>query len=349
MFKRYLVSTVLGMFLVLPVLAQAQDLSGIWTPAGAPQLRLQAVQRGNEVTMTYLIDECQTHDKYSSLSCANVALRQDMKGAREDSFHKGDVFLVGRLVGSGRVEGKIRFFITKSSSLSWRRWRELCGDNYQYMADARLNLSPDGSTLKGEHYSIPRDASTCRPTGNNRWVSEVLVRVGPPPPAKAKNDDWWKSPEDKSATKPSAKPRAEPPPKPAAPKPVAAPPPAELPKVEAPPPPPPVATPPAPVVMPPDPASGKNLALGGGLLALLSAVFFFIRNAWVNYLVGSLKRSPNNANLSGWAMFGGFVLASAMGSLALAGSEWLSGPVFGALGGLSAACFGLCAMFSAKK
>jgi len=43
-----------------------------------------------------------------------------------------------------------------------------------------------------------------------------------------------------------------------------------------------------------------------------AGVGFAIRQAWVSYLVGPQKRSPNQAANSGWLLFGGLVLASAL-------------------------------------
>ncbi len=125
----------------------------------------------------------------------------------------------------------------------------------------------------------------------------------------------------------------------------AAPVPVDLPKTEIPAPPP-VAEP---TLSEQAPAGNKNMLIAGIALALLAAVFFFVRNAYSNYLVGSLKRAPNDANLAGWAMFGGFLSASAIGSIALVNNAWLTLPVMAALGGLSLVCLGLCAASSRKK
>ena len=121
--------------------------------------------------------------------------------------------------------------------------------------------------------------------------------------------------------------------------------PAELPKVEEAPKPPPAPEPPKLEEAP----GGKGSLIGGLALLVAAVVGFFIRNAYVNYLVGSLKRSPNNAGLAGWMLFGGLLFGSALVSVALINSAWMTLPVLGGLGGLAAVCFGLCALFSAKK
>jgi hypothetical protein len=49
-----------------------------------------------------------------------------------------------------------------------------------------------------------------------------------------------------------------------------------------------------------DVPNSKTTLMAGLLLFGLALIFFIIRNAYVNYLVGSLKRSPNNAGLAGF-------------------------------------------------
>ena len=93
----------------------------------------------------------------------------------------------------------------------------------------------------------------------------------------------------------------------------------------------------------------KGYLMGGLSLLGLSAVFFFIRNAFVNYLVGSFKRSPNTAGLAGWGLFGGLLFGSAIGSIALVGKSYLTMPVIVSLGTLSVTCFLVCALFSRKE
>ncbi len=96
------------------------------------------------------------------------------------------------------------------------------------------------------------------------------------------------------------------------------------------------------------PASPRYLVGALSLLGL-ALVFFFIRSAFENYLVGSLKRSPNTAGLAGWALFGGLLLGSAIGSVALVGSSYMVLPVLIPLALLSLLCFVMCAVFSGKK
>lgn len=96
------------------------------------------------------------------------------------------------------------------------------------------------------------------------------------------------------------------------------------------------------------PASPRYLVGALSLLGL-ALVFFFIRSAFENYLVGSLKRSPNTASLAGWALFSGLLLGSAIGSVALVGSSYMVLPVLIPLALLSLLCFVMCAVFSGKK
>jgi hypothetical protein len=97
------------------------------------------------------------------------------------------------------------------------------------------------------------------------------------------------------------------------------------------------------------PLSGKKTLIAALVLLGLALVFFFIRNAYVNYLVGSLKRSPNNAGLAGWGLFGGLLFGSAIGCVAIAGKSMLTIPVISGLAALSLACFILCFIISSKK
>lgn len=95
--------------------------------------------------------------------------------------------------------------------------------------------------------------------------------------------------------------------------------------------------------------SGKKTLIAVMFLIASALVFFFIRNAYVNYLVGSHKRSPNNAGLAGWGLFGGLLFGSAIGSVAIANSSMLTIPVISGLAALSLACFILCFIISSKK
>jgi hypothetical protein len=93
----------------------------------------------------------------------------------------------------------------------------------------------------------------------------------------------------------------------------------------------------------------KDMLIGGGVLLALAIVFFFIRNAYVSYLVGSKKRSPNNAGLAGWGLFGGLLFASAIGAVALISKSYLQALVIGPLATLSLMCFVLAMVIGSKK
>jgi hypothetical protein len=205
----------------------------------------------------------------------------------------------------------------RTLKLSVAEMKSRCGDRWRYLSEMNLTLSADGRTLKGSWLDEPHDFESCQPSGKTFWVPISFTRkAGPPPAAK---------------TEEKARP--------------AVPAPADLPKLEAP-----VLAPVAePAAAVQAPAGNKNMLIGGILLALLAVLFFFIRNAYANYLVGSLKRAPNAANLAGWALFGSFFFASAIGSLALGNDAWLSLPVLVALAGLSTVCLGLCVAVSRKK
>lgn len=93
----------------------------------------------------------------------------------------------------------------------------------------------------------------------------------------------------------------------------------------------------------------KSPLLAGLLLLVLAFTFFFIRGAFENYLVRSKKRSPNTASLAGWALFGGLLSGSAIGSAALMGSAYVVLPVIISLAVLSMIFFVMCVIFSSKK
>lgn len=95
--------------------------------------------------------------------------------------------------------------------------------------------------------------------------------------------------------------------------------------------------------------SSKDVMIGGASLLLLALIFFFIRNAFVNYLVASLKRSPNNAGLSGWMLFGGLLFGAAIGSIALISKSYLTVMYIAPLAVLSLICFIFCFVVASKK
>jgi hypothetical protein len=103
--------------------------------------------------------------------------------------------------------------------------------------------------------------------------------------------------------------------------------------------------------LPPDSIelSPKEYMIGGGALLLLAIIFFFVRNAYVNYLVGSLKRSPNNAGLAGWCLFGGLLFGSAIGCGALLGKSFPSPLYWAPLGLLSLISFIFSIVVSSKR
>ena len=93
----------------------------------------------------------------------------------------------------------------------------------------------------------------------------------------------------------------------------------------------------------------KRYLIGGFSLLGLALVFFFVRSAFENYLVDSMKRSPNTAGMAGWALFGGLLFGSAVGIAALMGSTYLVLPVIIPLAVISLLSFVVCAVFSSKK
>jgi hypothetical protein len=95
--------------------------------------------------------------------------------------------------------------------------------------------------------------------------------------------------------------------------------------------------------------SSKEVMIGAGSLLVLALIFFFIRNAYANYLVSSLKRSPNNAGLAGWGLFGGLLFGAAIGSIALISTSFMTVAYIAPLSILSLICFVLCFVVTSKK
>jgi hypothetical protein len=99
-------------------------------------------------------------------------------------------------------------------------------------------------------------------------------------------------------------------------------------------------------VMPP---SSKEYMIGYGVLFVLAVIFFLIRNAYANYLVGSLKRSPNNGGLAAWFLFGSLLFASAIGCAALISKSMLTLVLVLPLALFSLICFIFCVVISSRK
>ena len=103
----------------------------------------------------------------------------------------------------------------------------------------------------------------------------------------------------------------------------------------------------------PEPLVGptsKEMMFGGGALLVLTIVFFFIRISFVNYLIGpSMKRSPNNAGMAGWGLFGGLFFGSALGCAALVSKTYMTMPLIIVLSALSIICFVIAIMVASKK
>lgn len=96
--------------------------------------------------------------------------------------------------------------------------------------------------------------------------------------------------------------------------------------------------------------STKEVLMGVGLLLILSVAFIFVRNAFVGYLVGPvLKRSPNNAAMAGWGLFGGLFFASVIVCLALFGKIFLTLFVIVPLSITMILCLVLAVVMSIKK
>jgi len=96
--------------------------------------------------------------------------------------------------------------------------------------------------------------------------------------------------------------------------------------------------------------TSKDVMIGAGALLVLTIVFFFIRMSFVNYLTGpSMKRSPNNAGMAGWGLFGGLFFGGALGCAALVSKTYMTMPLIIALSALSLICFVIALIVASKK
>ena len=95
--------------------------------------------------------------------------------------------------------------------------------------------------------------------------------------------------------------------------------------------------------------SSKDTIIGAGTLLVLAVIFFFIRSLFVNSLVDSWKRSPNNAGLSGWGLFGFLLFGTAIGCIAMVNKSYLTIVVMVPLVGLSFVCLLICIVSALKK
>ena len=93
----------------------------------------------------------------------------------------------------------------------------------------------------------------------------------------------------------------------------------------------------------------KDMVIGAVVLLVLAVVFFLIRNTYVNYLVGNLKRSPNSAGLAGTSLFGALFFGAAIGCAGIVSQGyWVLG-VIAPLAGLSLICLIICVVVTSKK
>ena len=96
--------------------------------------------------------------------------------------------------------------------------------------------------------------------------------------------------------------------------------------------------------------TSKDVMIGAGALLVLTIVFFFIRISFVNYLTGpSMKRSPNNAGMAGWGLFGGMFSGGALGCAALVSKSYITMPLIISLSALSLICFVIALVVASKK
>jgi len=93
----------------------------------------------------------------------------------------------------------------------------------------------------------------------------------------------------------------------------------------------------------------KEIAIAAGVMVLLAAIFFFIRQVYVNWLVREYKKSPNNADMSGWGLFGFLIFGSAIVVMAFTGGALLGVVFIAPLGVLAVAGLVFCVVAARKR
>jgi hypothetical protein len=93
----------------------------------------------------------------------------------------------------------------------------------------------------------------------------------------------------------------------------------------------------------------KSVVIGVGVLVVVAIVLFLVRQGFVNWLVGSLKRSPNAASLSGWGLFGALFFGAAVAALAFVNPALLVLVYVGPLVGLALICLVVCLLSAMRR
>lgn len=95
--------------------------------------------------------------------------------------------------------------------------------------------------------------------------------------------------------------------------------------------------------------TSKDIMIGAGVLLVLAIVFLFVRSAFVNFLVGPMRRSPNSAGMAGWGLFGGLFFGATLGCAALISKTYMTLPLIIVLSALSLICFIITLIIAMKK
>lgn len=95
--------------------------------------------------------------------------------------------------------------------------------------------------------------------------------------------------------------------------------------------------------------SNKDLSIGIGAFIVLLLVLLAVRGALINYLVSNLKRSPSSANLAGWCIYASLACLSAIISIWLVGSSFLTFSVLSVLSTFGVLFFILTVVTALKK
>lgn len=107
---------------------------------------------------------------------------------------------------------------------------------------------------------------------------------------------------------------------------------------------------PVPLDLGPKKVDSRDALIGVAVLVVLAIIFFVIKNAYANWRVRE-RVAPSRANASGWFLFLGLLLISAMAVLAVINSGQFLAPLYIApLGGVAAVSLIAWLMtFSAKR
>lgn len=96
--------------------------------------------------------------------------------------------------------------------------------------------------------------------------------------------------------------------------------------------------------------TGKDYAIAGGIVLIVAIIWFLVRNAYANWLIGSQRKSPNQGNAAAWCLFGTLLFPTLGAALGFVNSSrYLSLPYLIPIGLATLVCLVLTLIISLKK